>query len=208
MKLFILLSSLLIGGVLQATALASFPIPLPFDKLVDESTTIVICKVIRMTPLVSEDDEQVQEESLGQYLGPNCFSLVKVIEVWKQHPFENEQDAPAAAVYDSQGSLTIAHGSGSRGIGGLSNDLTEGRIYVLFLTMIQPGMYRFTDGNSVYPIYQGRVPEMGINMNIEDIATSNPSPVDQFKVRVLKEIGNPMEDARQQDPSSEQGSAK
>ncbi|WP_147274364.1 hypothetical protein [Bremerella cremea] len=161
-----------------------------------------------MTPLVSEDDEQVQEESLGQYLGPNCFSLVKVIEVWKQHPVENGQDAPTAAVYDSQGSLTIAHGSGNRGIGGLSHDLTEGRTYVLFLKMIQPGMYRFTDGNSVYPIFEGKVPEMGVNMNNEDIATSNPSTVDQFKVRVLKEIGKPMEDARQQDPSGEEGSAK
>lgn len=201
MKLFILLSSLLIGGALQATTLASFPIPLPFDQLVDESTTIVIGKVIRMTPLVSEDDKQVQEESLGQYLGPSCFSLVKVIDVWKQHPFENEQDAPAAAVYDNQGALTIAHGGGRHGIGGLSHDLTEGRTYVLFLKMIQPGMYRFTDGNSVYPIYKGRVPEMGVNMNDEDIATSNPSLVDQFEVRIRKEIGGPMEDARQQVPS-------
>ncbi|MBI1247673.1 hypothetical protein GC197_07460 [bacterium] len=199
MKQMILVLSLVIVCVLQSPALASFPIPLPFEQLVDESTTIIQCKVIRMTPLVREDDKQVQEDSLGGYHGPTCFSLIKVMDVWKKHSFEDKQDASAADVYDHQGLLTIAHGGGRHGIGGLSHDLSEDRTYILFVKMIEPGLYRFTDGNSVYPIYEGKVPEMGVNMNDEDIAKSNPVIVDHFKDRVLKEVGRHKESGNRQE---------
>lgn len=186
MKLPARFVSLIFGCLLFTPVQASFPIPLPFDRLVDESTTIVKCEVIRMVPLLAEDDEQVSDQSLGQYLGPKCFSLTKVREVWKKHAFDDQDEA--ADEYDQQDLLTIAHGDGSRGIRGLSHDLTEGRTYILCLKLIQPGLYQLTDGNSVYPVFEGKVPQMGINMRDEDIAKSKPVTVKQFKERILNEI--------------------
>ena len=196
MKPLILIASLLTVCVLQAHTRASFPIPLSFDQLVDESTTIIQCKVIRMTPLVLDDDKRIKEESLGAYHGPSCFSLIKVVNVWKKHSFEGKQDAGAAAVYDQQDLLTIAHGGGAHELGGLSHDLSEDRTYILFVKMIEPGLYRLTDGNSVFPIFEGKVPDVGVNMNDEDIAKSNPELVSRFKDRVLRELDRQQADSK------------
>jgi len=174
-------------SIVLTAVMGSVQTPLPFTRLVNESTTIVKCTVLKVSPLVPDDDKQVSDDISDTYFGPKCFALTKILEVWKKQKNDGIAASESASVYDSQKYLMIAFGDSSRGISGVSHELTEGRTYVLFLRMIGPGMYQFTDCNSVYPISRGEVPDMGLNMNDDDIAKSKPTPVVQFKDRVERE---------------------
>lgn len=169
-------------------AVADFPIPLPFHRLVHDSTFVVRATVVRMTPLVPDDDTKVPAEASRDYMGPRCFTLIRVEEVWKKHPVEADGDGHES-VEDSQTYLTIVHGRSSwGGIRGISHDLTEGRSYILFLKMVDMGLYTMTDCNSAYTIADGKVPKMGVNLNEADVAKSTPIPTSDFKLRILKEL--------------------
>ena len=181
------IAACLVFLALPANAKASFPIPLPFQRLVRDSTLVVRCTAIRITPLVPHDDTKVPAEASRGYLGPRCFTLIRVEEVWKKPPREADGDDDKSPD-DSQEYLTIAHAHSSWGIRGISHDLTEGRSYILFLKKVDTGLYRMTDCNSAYTIADDKVPKMGVNMREEDVATSNPIPTSEFKVRILKEM--------------------
>lgn len=177
----------LIWLAFPAIAVADFPIPLPFNRLVRDSTVIVRCTVVRTTPLVPDDDKKVPADASDSYLGPQTFTLIRVKEVWKNHPSEtNADDLDSPDV--SQEYLTVCHGYSRWGLRGISHDLTESRNYVLFLTKLDSGLYKLTDCNSAYTIADGKVPKMGVNLNEADVAKSTPVPTAEFKARISKEL--------------------
>jgi hypothetical protein len=180
---------------------ADFPIPLSFDRLVGDSTIIIHGKVLRMTPLVSEDDKQIPDAAILRLEGPRCFSILRIDEHWKKS-CNDDKDSP-----DLPDFITVGHGSGRRGRG-INHDLSEERSYILFLTQEENGLYRLTDRNSVYPIVDGKVPSMGLNMLDEDVAKNDPVLLGEFKKQVEKELQNkPASASRVQSDAGEQSDA-
>ena len=65
---------------------------------------------------------------------------------------------------------------------------------ILFLKMVDPGLYKMTDCNSAYTIADGKVPKMGANLREADVAKSMPSSLSAFKRRILHEINRQAQD--------------